>query len=359
MPPPVIFTRFHASGAGVSENVFQARGEDHIVLPWRMRDIRISFAALSYSAPDKIQYAYRLEGLSPEWRDLGNQNFLALNQLPSGHYRLQVIACNNGGVWNQEGASLSFAIRPHPLLSNIAITLYILLLGGLFFLLGRWLLRRTEQKSHDRYERALDAAVSLVKEEERDGRAHLISTLADQLEAPLAGIAVQLDKLKDGSKSPQAVKGGLSVIEKNHRMLRNVALNLQQMRGALALREGQEGEAPAENAPDKEEDFLIRLDRIINENIANPELSVAFLAQELAISRSGLFAKAKELSGETPNKLINQARLNAAAKLLTEGKHTIGEICYMSGFSSPSYFSKSFVSQFGVTPHEWARMHKE
>ena len=359
MPPPVIFTSFLASGAGVSENVFESRGEDHIVLPWRMRDIRISFAALSYSAPDKIQYAYRLEGLSPEWRDLGNQNFLALNQLPAGHYRLQVIACNNGGVWNREGASLSFAIRPHPLLSNIAITVYVLLLAALFFLLGRWLLRRAEQKSHDRYERALDAAVSLVKEEERDGRAHLISTLADQLEAPLAGIGVQLDKLKDGTKSPQAVKGGLSVIEKNHRMLRSVVLNLQQMRAALALREGQEGEAPAENAPDKEEDFLIRLDRIINENIANPELSVAFLAQELAISRSGLFAKAKELSGETPNKLINQARLNAAAKLLSEGNHTIGEICYMSGFSSPSYFSKSFVSQFGVTPHEWARMHKE
>ena len=359
MPPPVIFTRFQASGAGVSENVFQTRGEDHIVLPWRMRDVRISFAALSYSAPDKIRYAYRLEGLSPEWKDLGNQNFLSLNQLPAGHYHLQVIACNNGGVWNQEGASLSFAIRPHPLLSNIAITLYALLLAALFFLLGRWLLRRAEQKSHDRYERALDAAVSLVKEEERDGRAHLISTLADQLEAPLAGIGVQLDKLKDGTKSPQAVKGGLSVIEKNHRMLRNVALNLQQMRTALALREGQDGETPAESTPDKEEDFLMRLDRIINENIANPELSVPFLAQELAISRSGLFAKAKELSGETPNKLINQARLNAAAKLLSEGKHTIGEICYMSGFSSPSYFSKSFVSQFGVTPHEWARMHKE
>ena len=271
----------------------------------------------------------------------------------------QVVASNNSGVWNTEGASLSFPIRPHPLLSAPALALYILLAGILFYLLGRWLLIRAEKKSQAKYERALDAAVSLVKEEERDDRVHLISSLADQLEAPITGIGVQLDKLKETSRSPQAVKGGLSVIEKNHRMLRNVALNLQQMRTALALREGQDGEAPAESTPDKEEDFLMRLDRIINENIANPELSVAFLAQELAISRSGLFAKAKELSGETPNKLINQARLNAAAKLLTEGKHTIGEICYMTGFSSPSYFSKSFVNQFGVTPHEWARMHKE
>jgi AraC-like DNA-binding protein len=75
----------------------------------------------------------------------------------------------------------------------------------------------------------------------------------------------------------------------------------------------------------------------------------------MAISRSSLFAKAKELTGETPNNLINQARLNAAANLLAEGRYSVGEICYMAGFSSPSYFSKIFVSQFGVTPHEWAR----
>ena len=357
--PSVLFTRFHASGPGLFQDVFQAQGHERIVLPWKLRDVKVTFAALSYCAPENNQYAYRLEGLEPHWKELGNQNSLTLNQLPAGRYRLQVIAGNNSGVWNTEGASLSFTIRPHPLLSGVALALYILLAGILFYLLGNWLLRRAERKSQARYERALDAAVSLVKEEERDDRVHLISSLADQLEAPIAGIGVQLDKMKEAPKTPQAVKGGLSVIEKNHRMLRNIAVNLQQMRAALDLRKGQDGDASPDAAPDKEEDFLIRLDRIIDENIANPDLSVAFLAKELAVSRSGLFAKAKELSGETPNKLINQARLNAAAKLLTEGKHTIGEICYMTGFSSPSYFSKSFVSQFGVTPHEWARMHKE
>jgi AraC-like DNA-binding protein len=357
--PSVLFTRFHASGPGQFQDVFRVHGHERIVLPWKLRDVKVTFAALSYCAPENNRYAYRLEGLENHWKDLGNENALTLNQLPAGRYRLQVVASNNSGVWNMEGDSLSFTIRPHPLLSALALALYILLAGVLFYLLGRWLLIRAEKKSQAKYERALDAAVSLVKEEERDDRVHLISSLADQLEAPIAGIGVQLDKLKETSKSPQAVKGGISVIEKNHRMLRNIALSLQQMRAALALREGQDGEASPESAPDKDEDFLMRLDRIINDNIANPELSVAFLAQEMAISRSGLFAKAKELSGETPNKLINQARLNTAAKLLTEGTHTIGEICYMSGFSSPSYFSKSFVSQFGVTPHEWARMHKE
>ena len=78
----------------------------------------------------------------------------------------------------------------------------------------------------------------------------------------------------------------------------------------------------------------------------------------MATSRSGLFAKVKQLTGETPNNLIVQARLNAAAKLLSEGKQSVGEICYLTGFSSPSYVSKSFSAQFGFTPHEWTLMNK-
>ena len=355
IPPSVLFTRFHATGPGLFVDAFQEFGSERIVLPWKLRDIKVSFAALSYCAPENNRYAYRLEGLDSHWEELGSENSLSLNQLPPGRYRLQVIACNNSGIWNTEGASLSFTIRPHPLLSGFALLTYVLLLASLLYLLGRWLLRRTEKKSQARYERELDAAVSLVKEEERGDRYLFISSLADQLEAPVAGIGAQLDKLKVVSRTSPSVRGGISVIEKNQRMLKSITSNLQQMRTALALREGQ-GTDIASNA---EEDFLQRLDRLINENIANPDLSVAFLAKELAISRSGLFAKAKELCGETPNKLINQARLNAAAKLLSEGGHSIGEICYMTGFSSPSYFSKSFTAQFGFTPHEWMQMQKD
>jgi ligand-binding sensor domain-containing protein/AraC-like DNA-binding protein len=351
--PPVLFTGFQASGPGLSENVFETRGHDHIVLPWRMRDVRISFAALSYCAPENNRYAYQLDGLDPHWKDLGNENVLVLNQLPAGRYHLQVAACNNSGVWNRDGASLSFTIRPHPLLSSIAVTLYALLTGILFWLVVRWLLRRAERKSQAQFEQRLDAAVSIVKEEERDGRLQFISSLSGQLEPPLAGIGVQLDRLKELPRTTPAVKGGLSVIEKNLRSLRSLAGNLQQMRQTLSP------DAATGEEPDAQKDFLLRLDKLITENIANPDLSVVFLAQEMAISRSGLFTKTKELCGETPNKLINQARLNLAAKLLSEGRHSIGEICYMAGFSSPSYFSKSFVAQFGVTPHEWMKIEKE
>ncbi|MBR5108241.1 MAG: helix-turn-helix domain-containing protein [Bacteroidales bacterium] len=354
IPPPVLFTRFLASSQEGTENVFLTQGKEDITLSWRHRDLRISFAALSYSAPEKIRYAYRLEELDEDWKGLGNQNYVALNRLPAGRYTLQVTATSNSGLWNDDGAALSFTIRPHPLLSNVALVLYILFIAALFNLAGRWWLKREERKAQARYKEQLGAAVTLVKEEERDDRIRFLSALSDQLDAPVSGIGLQLERLKEHPRGE--AKGDLSIIEKNHRMLRTIATNLRQQRDALS---GGKGTEEKEVASDRQEDFLLRLDKLITDNIANPDLSVEFLAREMAISRSGLFAKTKELSGETPNKLINQARLNLAAKLLTEGRHSVGEICYMAGFSSPSYFSKSFFAQYGVTPHDWTQMNKE
>lgn len=355
IPPTVLITRFHALGPGLYEDVLRAQGTDDIRISWRKRDLRFSFAALSYCAPEKVRYAYRLEGLDPHWKMLGNQNLLSLDQVPAGHYRLQVIACNNSGVWNQEGASISFTIRNHPLLSNVALFLYLLLFFLLLSLMVRWLLRRTEKKSRVRFERKLDEAVTQVKEEERDDRYQFVSSLADQLEAPLAGISAQLERLGSHPKALSDIRGEITLIEKNHRMLKGISSSLKLLRGSLAPENGPE----AAGAATAEDDFLTRLDQLITENLANPALSVSFLAQEMATSRSGLFDKVKKLTGDTPNNLINQTRLNAAAKLLSEGRHSVGEICYLTGFSSPSYFSKSFSAQFGFTPYEWMQMHKD
>ena len=92
---------------------------------------------------------------------------------------------------------------------------------------------------------------------------------------------------------------------------------------------------------------------LIEDNIDNPELSVGFIAERMNISRSGLFAKLKLLADVTPNEMIQVVRLRHAARLLREGKYRVNEVCYMVGFSSPSYFSKCFSKQFGVKPAEY------
>ena len=102
-------------------------------------------------------------------------------------------------------------------------------------------------------------------------------------------------------------------------------------------------------------EFLVKLNQIIEDNINNNDLSVAFLASEMGISRSGLFAKLKALTDATPNEMIQIVRLRRASMLLREGRYRINEVCYMVGFSSPSYFSKCFQQQFGMKPGEYAK----
>ena len=106
-------------------------------------------------------------------------------------------------------------------------------------------------------------------------------------------------------------------------------------------------------------EFLMRMNRVIEENFSNPDLNVNFLAERLNISRSGLFAKIKTLADVTPNEMIQIVRLKRAAQLLNEGGHLVNEVGYMVGFSSPSYFSKCFQKQFGITPGDYMKTSKQ
>lgn len=102
-----------------------------------------------------------------------------------------------------------------------------------------------------------------------------------------------------------------------------------------------------------DQDFVKKMEGIIEQNFSNPDLSVDFLARELGMSRSSLFAKIKALSGTTPNEMIQLIRLQKASQMLSTGKYHVAEVCYSVGFSSPSYFTKCFARQFGYKPTEF------
>ena len=108
-----------------------------------------------------------------------------------------------------------------------------------------------------------------------------------------------------------------------------------------------------------DERFLVSINEIITRNIDNPDFTVNMLATAVGISSSGVFSKIKEISGVTPNKLIQSMRLKKAAELLCEGKYRVNEVCYMVGFSNPSYFSKCFQKQFGKLPKEFVGDNRE
>ena len=86
--------------------------EAGLQLPPLTRDLQISYTALSLVAPQKVRFRYRLEGHDPDWQDAATRRQAFYNDLPPGDYRFRVIACNNDGVWNDAGASISFTIAP-------------------------------------------------------------------------------------------------------------------------------------------------------------------------------------------------------------------------------------------------------
>ncbi|MDR1918839.1 MAG: response regulator [Tannerellaceae bacterium] len=98
--------------------------------------------------------------------------------------------------------------------------------------------------------------------------------------------------------------------------------------------------------------FLEKLMQIIQKNLSDVSFNVVQLAGELCMSRSSLHRKIKGVSELTPNDFIQLVRLKKAAELLQEGSYRINEICYLVGFNSSSYFSKSFKKQFGISPKE-------
>jgi len=94
-----------------------ADGMDHfpqqnLRLPAHSRNLEIDFTALSFVVPQKVQFRYKLEERDSEWQDSQGRRQAFYSDLPPGNYHFRVIASNNDGVWNQEGAVLSFAIAP-------------------------------------------------------------------------------------------------------------------------------------------------------------------------------------------------------------------------------------------------------
>ncbi len=99
-----------------------------------------------------------------------------------------------------------------------------------------------------------------------------------------------------------------------------------------------------------EEELMQRIVSEIQQNIADENFNVERLASILCMSRSALHRKIKELFDLPPVEYIRLVRLQQAARLLQEGKYSVAEVGTMVGIGSPSYFSRLFQKQFGVTP---------
>ena len=88
------------------------RDPANLTLAAGTRTIDITYAGLSFTVPQRVRFMYRLEGVDEHWVDAGARRTVSYSNLGPGHYRFQVMARNNDGVWNRIGATLKFEIQP-------------------------------------------------------------------------------------------------------------------------------------------------------------------------------------------------------------------------------------------------------
>ena len=104
----------------------------------------------------------------------------------------------------------------------------------------------------------------------------------------------------------------------------------------------------------KDKDFMTRLYAIMEEELTNPELNMTYVADKLMMSRTSLYYKIKQLTGESPVNVFKKYKLNRSLEMLKEGKLKISAIAETVGFS-PSYFPKVFQEEFGILPSQYLK----
>jgi transcriptional regulator with PAS, ATPase and Fis domain/ligand-binding sensor domain-containing protein len=104
--PPVVIE-------GVAIDRVESRAQSVLQVAPGHKDFEIRYSGLSFSAPEKVRFKYRLEGYDPGWVNAGSRRVAYYTNLAPGSYRFRVIACNNAGLWNETGASLDLYLKPH------------------------------------------------------------------------------------------------------------------------------------------------------------------------------------------------------------------------------------------------------
>lgn len=220
--PPVYITGIQVDNSELLVNDRKSpleRSVSHskeIELGYKQSTFSIDFAALSYTAPENIQYAYMMEGLDKSWIYLKTNRKVYFTNVAPGNYVFKVKASNSSGVWSQNITKLNIIIRPPFWASKIAYGIYLLTAFGLIYLLIREYNSRATRKSKERLgelERQKEKELYNAKIEFFTYVTHEIRTPLTLIKAPLEDVLMQVDTV------PYLRQNLLSIEKNTNRLL--------------------------------------------------------------------------------------------------------------------------------------------
>ncbi|HXR46646.1 MAG TPA: two-component regulator propeller domain-containing protein [Candidatus Limnocylindrales bacterium] len=205
LPPPVLIEKVLMDGRPVEGN---GRAGGALRIPPGRHQLEFRYTGLSFVAPEKVSFKYRLQGSDQEWTDAGTKRAVIYNYVPPGRYRFEVMACNSDGIWSTASAVLAFTV--HPFFWQIwwfyvvaGVSAAAMLTGGVFWIARRRMLRKLDRLER---QRAIERERTRIARDIHDNLgANLtrISLLSQSVQGELQNpeqAAVQLNRIYDTTR---------------------------------------------------------------------------------------------------------------------------------------------------------------
>ena len=199
LPPPVVIEVMLVDDRAVTGGIAAAP----LKIPPGRHRFEFQYTGLSFVAPEKVRFKYRLKGFDDNWVDDETKRLAGYNYIPPGSYSFQVAACNNDGVWNETGASLAFEVLPFfwqtAWFRVAALVALVAASGGLVWFFTRQRMRRKVERA----ERQRDI--------ERE-RTRIARDIHDDLGAQLTRISMISESARSDLDNPGRAMMGLNRI---------------------------------------------------------------------------------------------------------------------------------------------------
>ncbi len=218
LKPNVVISKFKVWTDNVSEVESTSESvypDKEVKLKYYQAAFSIYFAALNYVYPNKNQYAYMLDGFDKNWNSVSNQSSATYTNIPPGNYTFKVKACNNDGVWNNEGTSFEINIMPPPWKTWWAYLFYfaviIAILGGFIY----YILNKQQLET--------DITIKQIEqrnlEDNHQMRVRLFTNFSHELRTPLTLIIGPLNEILANKILPDWLRPKLEMLFKNAQRL--------------------------------------------------------------------------------------------------------------------------------------------
>lgn len=240
--------------------------ENEIELKYNQNDFSFNFVALSYSQPNKNQYAYKLEGFDKDWNYIGNKKSATYTNIDAGDYVFKVKASNSDGLWNEKGDSINVRILPAPWRSWWAYLIYSILFIAVLLLIRKYSLLRIHEKNELKQERLEKEKI----EEINQLKLQLFTNISHDLRTPLTLIIGPLERML-------AKKMGNTYIQEQHEtMHRNASVLLQLVNQLLDFRKSESGKLQLKAAKNNIVPFIENIKLSFEELAREKEIKYSF-----------------------------------------------------------------------------------